>query len=119
MRSIGKSGFRSENLDFQISNRTQNLKTDFVADSLIGNPCRVRISINKIRREIRFRILCSIGNPKIQILRSKSGFPNRTHPTNPFLDFPTKTQTVFSRVTGFLLETQYFLQLCSRFSDFL
>ena len=44
------------------------LTTDFVADSLIGNPCRVRISINKIRREIRFRILCSIGNPKIQIL---------------------------------------------------
>ena len=57
-----------------------NLTTDFVADSLIGNPCRVRISINKIRREIRFRIVCSIGNPKIQILRSKSRFPNRTHP---------------------------------------
>ena len=36
--------------------------------------------MNKIRREIRFRILCSIGNPKIQILRSKSRFPNRTHP---------------------------------------
>ena len=36
--------------------------------------------MNKIRREIRFRILCSIGNPKIQILRSKSGFPNRMHP---------------------------------------
>ena len=78
--SIGKSGFKSQNLDLRISNRTQNLTTDFVADSLIGNPCRVRISINKIRREIRFRILCSIGNPKIQILRSKSRFPNRTHP---------------------------------------
>ena len=66
-------------LDVRISNRTQNLTTDFVADSLIGNPFRVRISINRIRREIRFRILCSIGNPKIQLLRSKSRFPNRTH----------------------------------------
>ena len=30
--------------------------------------------------KIRCQILCSIGNPKIQILRSKSRFPNRTHP---------------------------------------
>ena len=39
-----------------------------------------RISISEIRDKIRFQILCSIGNPKIQILRSKSGFPNRKHP---------------------------------------
>ena len=67
-------------MDLRISNRTQNLTTDFVADSLIGNSCRVRLSIDKISREIRFWILCSIGNPNIQILRSKSRFPNRTHP---------------------------------------
>ena len=82
--SIRKSRFRSQNLDLRISNRTENLKTDFVADSLIRNPCRVRISINKLRREIRFRILCSIGNPKIRILRSKSGFPNQKHPKSRF-----------------------------------
>ena len=39
----------------------------------------MRISIHKIRRKIRFRILCSNGNPKIRILKSKSGFPNRKH----------------------------------------
>ena len=80
--SIGKSGFWSQNQDLPISNRTQNLKTDFVADSLIENLFRVRISVNEIRREIRFQILCSIGNPKIRILRSKSGFTNRKHPNN-------------------------------------
>ena len=39
-----------------------------------------RISVCEICDEIRFQILYSIGNPKIQILRSKSEFPNRTHP---------------------------------------
>ena len=63
-----------------ISNRTQNLKTNFVADHTDSKSMSGRISIYEIRDKIRFQILCSIGIPKIQILRSKSGFPNRKHP---------------------------------------
>ena len=39
-----------------------------------------RISISEIRDKILFQILCSVASPKIQILGSKSGFPNRTLP---------------------------------------
>ena len=53
-------------------------RTDFVN----GNTYLKRMLINKSRREICFRILCSIGNPKIWILRSKSVFPNRMLSTN-------------------------------------
>ena len=40
------------------------------------------ISIYEIRDKIRLQILSSIGNLKIQILKSKSGFPNGKHPKN-------------------------------------
>ena len=109
---LGNPDLDLKNLDLRISNRTQNLTTDFVADSLIGNPCRVRISINKIRREIRFRILCSIGNPEIQILRSKYRFPNRTHPLctgGDFAHFPDHCvlYTCFECSLIFIFELSY------------
>ena len=56
-----------------------NLKTDFAADFTNWKSMSGRISISEIRDKICFQILCSIGNPKIQILRSKSEFPNRKH----------------------------------------
>ena len=57
-----------------------NLKTGFVADSTNWNLSWHGFPISEIRDEIRFQILYSTENSKNQILRSKSGFPNQTHP---------------------------------------
>ena len=52
------------------------LKKDFVMDLTCQKSMFERISIYEICDIILFQILCSIGDPMIQILRSKSGLPN-------------------------------------------
>ena len=61
--------------NLKISSRTQNLKTDFVADFTNWESISGGISISGIRDKIRVQILCSTGNPK------KSEFPSRTRAT--------------------------------------
>ena len=56
-----------------------SVKKAFVADHTNWNPMTGRISIYEIRDKIHFQILRSIGNPMIQTLRSKSGYPNLKH----------------------------------------
>jgi len=53
--SIGKSGFKSQNLDLRIFNRTQNLKTDFFADFIYWNPPSHGFPLSVIREKIPFR----------------------------------------------------------------
>ena len=53
--SIGKSGFKSQNLDLRIFNRRQNLKTDFVADFIYWNPPLHGSPLSVIREKIPFR----------------------------------------------------------------
>ena len=63
---------KSGSFDFQLN--TKSDKRILSRISHIGNPCQEEFQL------VRSATACSTENPKIQILRSKSGFPNRRHP---------------------------------------
>ena len=70
VRSIRKSRLRSSDLLSNSKSENRFPRGFHFWKSMSG-----RISV-----EVFYLFLCSIGNAKIQILRSKSRFPNRTHP---------------------------------------
>ena len=81
-------------------------KQNFSQISLLGKPCQKGFQLPRSTTKSVSQILCSIGNPKIQILRSKSRFHNRTHPWCTKLIF-RELNSIFMQMLPFVLVIQY------------